>query len=199
MIEKLRMIVSRTFAVFLFILICSSGSLWKDTAPFLTSVLFLIGMMLVGIGAMGRLWCSVYIAGYKTDKLITQGPYSMCRNPLYFFSFLGVIGVGLASETLLIPLAITVAFFSYYPFVIKSEEKRLLKLHTKEFETYIKRVPSFFPKISLLQEPDEYIMKPIIFKMHIFSAFWFVGFVGILKLIEGLHELKIIPIIFKIY
>jgi len=52
-------------------------------------------------------------------KLLTV---AMCRNPLYFFSLLGALGVGLTTETLLIPFVILIAFVGYYPNVIKSEE-----------------------------------------------------------------------------
>ena len=199
MTEKLRIRISQIFAGLLVVLICISSSLWEDKAPFVTTVLFLLGAVLVGIASLGRLWCSVYIAGYKTDHLVTQGPYSMCRNPLYFFSLLGALGVGLASETLLIPFVILIAFVGYYPLVIKSEEAELIRLHKSEFEIYLKEVPRFFPKISLLKEPEEYIVKPIVFKRHMFSAFWFIWFMGIIEIIEELHELKVLPTIFKIY
>ncbi|RLB20261.1 MAG: isoprenylcysteine carboxylmethyltransferase family protein [Deltaproteobacteria bacterium] len=199
MTEKLRIRISQIFAGLLVVLICISSSLWEDKAPFVTTVLFLLGAVLVGIASLGRLWCSVYIAGYKTDHLVTQGPYSMCRNPLYFFSLLGALGVGLASETLLIPFVILIAFVGYYPLVIKSEEVELIRLHKSEFEIYLKEVPRFFPKISLLKEPEEYIVKPIVFKRHMFSAFWFIWFMGIIEIIEELHELKVLPTIFKIY
>ena len=199
MTEKLRIRISQIFAGLLVVLICISNSLWEDKAPFVTTVLFLLGAVLVGIASLGRLWCSVYIAGYKTDHLVTQGPYSMCRNPLYFFSLLGALGVGLASETLLIPFVILIAFVGYYPLVIKSEEAELIRLHKSEFEIYLKEVPRFFPKISLLKEPEEYIVKPIVFKRHMFSAIWFIWFMGIIEIIEELHELKVLPTIFKIY
>ena len=153
----------------------------------------------MGIASIGRLWCSLYIAGYKTERLVNQGPYSISRNPLYFFSLLGAIGVGLASETLLIPLLILIAFVVYYPFVIKSEEADLLKLHDKEYEIYLKEVPRFFPKISLLKEPEDYIVKPIVFKRQMFDALWFIWLMGLLEIIEELHELKLLPTIFKIY
>jgi protein-S-isoprenylcysteine O-methyltransferase Ste14 len=199
MVEKLRIRLSRIFAGLLVVLICVSGSVWEDKAPFLTMVLFLFGAILVGIASLGRVWCSAYIAGYKTDHLITQGPYSMCRNPLYFFSLLGALGVGFASETLLIPLLILVGFVGYYPLVINSEEAELMRLHKSEFKIYQKEVPRFFPKPSLLKEPEEYILKPMVFKRHIFSALWFVWLMGILEFIEGLHELRAFPTIFKIY
>lgn len=148
---------------------------------------------------MGRLWCSIYIAGYKTDRLIKEGPYSICRNPLYFFSFIGALGVGMATESFLIPFLIMITFTIYYPMVIKSEESEMLKKHGKEYEAYLGLVPSFFPHISKLKEPDSYITKPIIFRKHIFSALWFVWLLGILELIEGFHELHVLPVIFRIY
>lgn len=199
MTKKLRIFISRIFGGLLVALICVSSSLWEDKTPFVTIILFLLGAVLVGIASLGRLWCSVYIAGYKTHQLITQGPYSICRNPLYFFSLLGAIGVGLSTETILIPFLILIAFAGYYPLVIKSEETDLLERHKREFETYMKEVPMFFPKISLLKEPDEYIMKPIVFKKHIFNALWFIWLVGIIETIEELHDLSVLPTLFKIY
>jgi len=199
MVEKLRIRVSQIFAGLLIVLICVSSSLWEDKAPIVTMVLFVLGVVLVGIGSLGRLWCSVYIAGYKTDHLITKGPYSMCRNPLYFFSLLGALGVGLTSETLLIPFVILIAFIGYYLLVIKSEEAELIRLHKSKFEIYLKEVPIFFPKISLLNEPEEYVVKPIVFRRHMFNALWFVWFIGVLEIIKEFHELKVLPTIFKIY
>jgi protein-S-isoprenylcysteine O-methyltransferase Ste14 len=177
MLEKLRIRISQIFACLLFVLICVSSSLWEDKAPFATTVMFFLGAVLAGLASLGRLWCSVYIAGYKKERLVTLGPYSMCRNPLYFFSLVGALGVGLASETLLIPLVILIAFVGYYSLVIKAEEAELMRLHKNEFEIYMKEVPRFFPKISLLKESEEYIMNPKVFKMHMFNSFWFIWFV----------------------
>jgi protein-S-isoprenylcysteine O-methyltransferase Ste14 len=199
MVEKLRLIISKIFVGFLFALVIFSSSLWEDKAPFVTSLLFFLGAFLVGIASMGRLWCSVYIAGYKKGHLVTQGPYSMCRNPLYFFSLVGGLGVGFASETLLIPLLILIAFVGYYPFVIKSEEAEMIKLHKNEYENYLKSVPVFFPKISLLSEPQEYTVKPIIFRQHMFDTLLFIWLLGIMVVLQELHELKIIPALFKTF
>ncbi len=136
---------------------------------------------------------------HKKNTLITLGPYSISRNPLYFFSFLGALGVGLATETLAIPFILAVAFGLYYPFIIRDEESTLKKLHGTTFEDYVRRVPRFFPKISLLNEPAEYSVQPRIYRKHIFSALWFIWIIGFLELIEGLHELNILPTWFPIY
>jgi len=199
MVEKLRIPISRIFVYLLIVLICVSGNLWQDKSQIVNSIMFLLGVVLVGIATLGRLWCSVYIAGYKTDHLVTQGPYSMCRNPLYFFSLLGALGVGLCSGTFLIPLFIIIAFSGYYLFVINSEEAELRRLHKSEFEIYLTKVPRFFPKKSLLNEPEKYLVKPIVIKRHMFDALWFIWLLGVFELIKTLRELKILPTIFKIY
>jgi len=199
MFEKLRIHMTRLFAGILSGIILFSGSAWEPRVSFLSSLFFFIGIILVGIGTLGRLWCTLYIGGYKTSKLITVGPYSMSRHPLYFFSLIGAIGVGFTSETLLIPTIVAVAFALYYPFVIRSEEKKLREVHPEEFEAYVKTTPAFFPKLSLLTEPQEYKVNPISFKRRLFSSLWFIWLVGILEIIEALHELKLIPVLFKIY
>ncbi len=74
-----------------------------------------------------------------------------------------------------------------------------MKLHGSEFRAYLKRVPRFFPKLSLLEKPTEYVTKPVVFRKHLFDALWFVWLIGIVEVIEELHRLKIFPIMFKVY
>ena len=65
-IERLRIAISRIFAIALIGLILVSGSHWQVDVPLLGSILFCLGAMLVGVASLGRMWCSLYIAGYKT-------------------------------------------------------------------------------------------------------------------------------------
>jgi hypothetical protein len=143
--------------------------------------------------------CSLYIGGYKNTTLVTSGPYSISRNPLYFFSMIGGAGLGLATETLLIPVVIVILFLVYYPSVIRSEERRLLSLHGERFEAYRRNTPALFPKLSLLKEPETYMVYPKVFKRNIFRALWFIWLVGILEIIEAFHETGVLPTYFRIY
>ncbi|XPS90120.1 isoprenylcysteine carboxyl methyltransferase family protein [Desulfosarcina variabilis str. Montpellier] len=199
MIEKIRIALSRVFVLALLMIILLSSSATNQRWPLFAETLFFMGVVLAAVASMGRLWCSVYIAGYKTDVLVMQGPYSMTRNPLYFFSLIGAMGVALATETLIIPILVLFAFAAYYPFVIKSEESVLLKRHGNAFSNYFKTVPRFFPKMSGFMEPDTYVVRPKVIKRHMLDALWFVWLLGFLELIEVLHELEMLPTLLWVY
>jgi len=197
-VEKKRKVFSWLLAIALGFVVLFSRSAWEE--QFLISDLFFVtGIVLVGAAMAGRLWCSLYLCGYKTDTLVIVGPYSVCRNPLYFFSLLGGIGIGLTTETLIITLIIVVSFALYYPLVIRAEEKKLQKLHGEDYERYAAKTPRFWPSSANLYEPQEYTVKPRIFRKQILDSLWFVWIVGILELVEALHEYNLIPCVFKLY
>lgn len=56
------------------------GGFWDTTWEVLSFVFLLVA-------ALGRVWTSAYISGRKNHELVVNGPYSLTRNPLYFFSF----------------------------------------------------------------------------------------------------------------
>ncbi len=196
--EKVRMLVSRAFVGTLLIIILFSESRWRFY-ELTDTLIFAAGCVLASIGAMGRLWCSLYISGYKNEVLITTGPYSISRHPLYLFSLIGALGVAFTTETLLIPLIVLVVFLSYYPGVILGEEKRLLSIHGEKFKLYCQKTPAFFPKLSLYEEPQTYVVNPKIFRKSIFSTLWFIWFIGIIEIIETCHEIGVLPVYFKIF
>ena len=197
--EKFRIPASRLVSAAAVFFLVFSTSRWENQSPMATNALFTLGMFLVAVGSMGRMWCSVYIAGYKDRSLITQGPYSVCRNPLYFFSTFGALGVGFCTETFTFPLVLLLAMSLYYPLVVRKEERRLREAFGADFDDYARRVPVFLPKLALFSEPDTYIVKPIVYRHHMFNALWFVWIAGLLELAEGLKELGWIPSLWTLY
>jgi len=194
-----RIRISIVFGLATFVLFCVCRSGWRDLHPILPALLFVIGILLVGLATLGRAWCSLYIAGYKTNTLVMQGPYSISRNPLYFFSFVGTVGVGLCSETLLIPAILAMGFALYYPAVIRQEEQKLLGIHDQAFRDYVAATPRFFPKMANLREPEEYLVNPRIFRKSISESMLFVWIVGMLELVEAVRNAGGIPAILTIY
>ncbi|MDR2549910.1 MAG: isoprenylcysteine carboxylmethyltransferase family protein [Desulfobulbus sp.] len=120
----------------------------------------LVGFPLVVLAAFGRIWCSIYISGYKEDRIVAEGPYAIVRNPLYVFSCLGVIGLGLTTNHLLILTIVTGAFFLYYPLVVLAEERNLQRKFGNAYEEYRLQVPRFIPNEFRLVEPDPYLVRP---------------------------------------
>lgn len=185
-----RILVSRVFAASFFVLLLFTES---DTEGSMTApLLFLTGLVLVSIGTVGRLWCSVYISGYKNAELITAGPYSISRNPLYFFSFLGFVGIGFATETFAFTLGLTTVFAIGYPLIIKREEDYLRTKFGEAFAAYAARTPRFIPRLKLLKEPETWTVNPRLFRRTMGDVLWFIWLVGIVEIVEALHEYGIV-------
>ena len=185
-----RIVISRFAALAFFVLLVSFESAQEGTL--LSAVLFLTGLILVGIATAGRLWCALYISGHKNRELVTDGPYSMTRNPLYFFSLLGFAGIGFATETFSFAIGCIVFFALVYPSVIAHEEHLLRSRFGQAFVAYCVRTPRFFPNLRLFREPDSYVVDPKVFRRAIGDVLWFIWLVGIVEFVEALHEYHIV-------
>lgn len=195
--ERLRISVTWGFGLFIAILAVFGES--RLQTSLLGTVLLTLGGILTALGAFGRLWCSLYIAGYKNNTLVTVGPYSLCRNPLYFFSFIGALGIGLSTSSFTIPLIIICGFAIYYPWVISGEETRLAVLHGEQFHRYRQITPAFFPRFSAFSEPGEYLVQPITFRKDMGDSVWFIWIACLLQLISVLRDFSYIPTLFTLY
>jgi protein-S-isoprenylcysteine O-methyltransferase Ste14 len=189
-VQRNRIVVSRAFALAFFAIVLVSRS--GQEATLVAPLMFLAGLVLVGVATVGRLWCSLYVSGYKDSELVTVGPYSVTRNPLYFFSFLGFAGVGLATETLTLALALIAFFALVYPFIILREEAYLRARHGAEFEAYCARVPRFLPRPSGYSEPASWLVNTRLFRRTMTDVVWFVWLCALIELVEALHEYGVV-------
>lgn len=158
-----------------------------------------LGIFLAAIGAFGRQWCSVYIGGRKTRELVTTGPYSLCRNPLYLFSFIGAAGVALTSHSLTMFLVVSGFLFVYYPGVIRSEEVKLKTVHGDAFARYCATTPALWPRRLRISGETPQQVDGELFRKHTLEAVWFVWAIGVILLIEVLHGLNVLPNLFSVY
>jgi protein-S-isoprenylcysteine O-methyltransferase Ste14 len=192
---KIRLLVTRLFGLSMLCLVTFGSSYWS-TVPLLDQALFSGGLVLAILGFCGRLWCLGYIAGRKKRVLVTLGPYSLCRHPLYFFSFIGGIGLGLCTETLSIAVLFVLAFALYYPAIIRTEES-FLRLNFPDYESYEKRTPLFFPSWAHFAD-GEIMVKGCVFRNEIFAAGGFLSLVAVFEFIEALHHADVLPTLFLI-
>ncbi len=113
------------------------------------------GALLVFLGIMGRTLASVSIGGLKDRVIMKTEFYSVCRNPLYFSSFLLALGVGLLTSRLDFTLLAGTSYLAvFYPMMLN--EARVLREKFPDFAEYERRVPLFFPNFSLWQERRDF-------------------------------------------
>jgi protein-S-isoprenylcysteine O-methyltransferase Ste14 len=193
---RMRLIWSRIFTFLVILLITFTQSPIKQDG-LLDFFFEAAGLFMLSVCSAGRLWALLYISGRKTQEVITDGPYSIVRHPLYLFSFIGAIGVGLASENILVLASLVIFYLSYYPLTILSEEKKLTDKFGQAYLDYIKHTPRFVPKISLYKSPPQIVINGDIFLRNLATGMWFVWFYILLQFIETLQQNGMIPVLFK--
>jgi len=190
---KARQRHSRIFAVAMVLLILiSQPKLPMHDA--LRTLMLLLGYFLVIVGALGRGYCSAYIGGRKNDVVVRDGPFSVVRNPLYVFSFIAMVGIGLQSGMWTILILLIAAFLLYYPLVILKEEQFLHHKFGVAYEEYVRDVPRWIPKLKLWREPEMVETQPKFLRRTLMdAAIFFLPLPGFL-LIEALHTHGILPV-----
>lgn len=178
---------------------------WAAALVFLTVVLFsevpppsavyykslkILGYALIIGAALGRIWCNIYITGRKDQELCTDGPYSLSRNPLYLFSFIGVAGVMCAIQIVPLLLISIPLFWVYYHFVIKGEEKRLLDLFGDAFRSYAAETGRIFPHFGNYRSRTVIEIKPAAMARAVSDAgvfLWLIVLIEIRELVSVFH------------
>jgi protein-S-isoprenylcysteine O-methyltransferase Ste14 len=96
--------------------------------------------------ALGKQW--TYRARVvEGHELITQGPYSLVRNPIYLGMFGMLISTGLAVGRWPVLLAAIVIFLIGTEVRIRTEEKLLREAFGEKFDEYSRRVSALIPPV----------------------------------------------------
>ncbi len=103
-----------------------------------------LGFMLVALACLGRIWCSVFIAGHKDETLVTSGPYAACRHPLYAFSIVGALGLGLTSKSPLLALLVLTLVTALVVYAASCEEQFLADAFPEDFKAYLASTPNMW-------------------------------------------------------
>lgn len=174
----------------------SSNGYAEDSASNL--VLETGALILLLVAAMGRLWSAAFITGKKSRVLVTDGPYSLVRNPLYFFSFLGFVGVGLAFESVTLALVLAGVFFlTHWPAII-SEERRLRELFGEAFDDYMRRVPRFIPRMRKPEFCESMAVSPRILTKALLESSLVLCVFGLSHVYDWVHMHKVLPTLLTI-
>jgi len=124
----------------------------------------LAGFLFVALACLGRIWCSLFIAGHKDEVLVTTGPYAHCRHPLYSFSVLGALGLGLTSRSALLCVLVVALIAALLIYAASCEEQFLADAFPDEFKAYLVATPNkWIPKSGTAALPAVLDVRPAVF------------------------------------
>ncbi len=147
----------------------------------------MIGFLMIFVAVLGRMWCILYIGGRKNRELCRIGPYAISRNPLYFFSFIGLMGVCIGAQNAPAALVAAASFLGGYHWVMRMEETRLEALFGADFRDYCAEVPRFWPRWPEPLVEHKIEVDGRAFTRALTEVFWFLFAI---ILVEGLEMLK---------
>lgn len=118
------------------------------------------GQCLIMAAVLGRLWSTLYIGGRKNAALVTTGPYSLSRNPLYCFSILGAIGAGLVFGSIVAALMLGGATYLLLRRAARNEAALLCGGFGAIYAAYAEQVPLLWPRFSRYEDTEEPSFNP---------------------------------------
>lgn len=108
------------------------GTLWFATG----TVVFILSLA-------AFVWAFHSYVAAPAGKTVTGGIYRWSRNPMYFFFFMGMLGVCIASASIWL-LVIMIPFIIATHFTILGEERYCEKTYGKEYMEYKAKTPRYF-------------------------------------------------------
>lgn len=153
------------------------------------------GTLLIVAGVLGRFWAILYIGTRKNKVVMSDGPYSVCRHPLYLSSTLGVAGFGLLLGSGLVAAFLTLAVFAILNATAGREEAFLRREFGPAYSDYAARVPRILPRLSGFHTPDEITVQIAPLNMTYADALVFLGFIPLAMLVDWLRAAAIFPML----
>jgi len=105
-----------------------------------------LGLAWSGLGICFWIYSAVFFLKYfKPGKLLTQGPFALCRNPIYSSLIVFIIpSLGLIFHSGLI-FSISLVLYLGFKLAIHGETNVLRRIFGEEYEIYEKSVNEIFP------------------------------------------------------
>jgi protein-S-isoprenylcysteine O-methyltransferase Ste14 len=154
-----------------------------------------IGIFMIAVCIIGRTLCAFYISGRKNNIIVEEGPFSVCRNPLYMFSVIGAGGVGASTGSLVAGIAAATLTSIIFAYVVRKEEQSLEREHGESYRSYKRRVPRFLPRFKNWQVGKLTEVNAPGIARTFFDSCLFLLAIPVVEAIQYLKHLNIIPTI----
>ncbi len=158
-----------------------------------------LGLLLILIGIGGRLWATLYIGGRKSAEVVSTGPYSVTRNPLYVFSTIAAAGVGAQTGSYVVAcLSMALCAAAFY-IVARREERFLVAKLGGAYLSYLERVPRFLPNPLIYRDDAEVTFQTRRLRVTFVDGLVFLAAIPVLEAIEEAQEIGKIPLLFQLF
>lgn len=157
-----------------------------------------LGACLVLLCVAGRAWSILYIGGKKNRELVTAGPYSITRNPLYFFSMIGVFGIGLFIGSVALAVGLAAVVYLVLAITAQKEAAHLESLFGQQFRDYAHQTPNFWPKPSLYRDVDEVTFSPKALRSTLRDGLLFIAALLVIEILEEIRHSDLVPVFFSV-
>jgi protein-S-isoprenylcysteine O-methyltransferase Ste14 len=117
-----------------------------------------LGWALFSVRSALRFWSTLYIGGRKRRTVVCEGPYSLCRNPLYVGTFLIAISAALMLQSLTFALGIFLGAMFYAWATVPAEERFLREALGEPYMRYCQRTPRFWPDFTSFHSPETVVV-----------------------------------------
>ena len=165
--------------------------LWAESGGMLR--LDQLGAVILAGAILGRCWCTLYIAGQKKQRLVTTGPYSLCRNPLYLFSALAATGIGLMSGSILVGAIYGLSTIGLFHGVVRQEERHLADLFGDTFRAYCRDTPRWIPNLGVWRDVKKLVTRPSLLLITLRDGLCLFAFWPFFRLMELAREIGLTP------
>ena len=187
-----RILVLRLTMAFMIPLILFSRSAWMDP-EWVFDIFEVIGIFAIIAGVLGRFWAVLYIGGRKNNMVMQDGPYSVCRHPLYLFSTIATVGFGLMLGSLIITAILGGVIFMILSITASKEERFLRAEFGTQYDEYAARVPRILPKPSLFTTEPRVEFNVTSLRVNLADALFFLSLIPLAELSESLKEAAFWP------
>lgn len=158
-----------------------------------------LGLVLIMVGIAGRLWATLYIGGRKSAEVVSTGPYSITRNPLYLFSSLAAAGVGAQTGSYVVACLFMMLSCAAFYVVALREERFLSATLGDEYLGYLSRVPRFLPNPMIYRDEPEVMFQTGRLRTTLLDGLGFLVAIPLLEIIEEAQEAGVVPILYWLY
>lgn len=154
-----------------------------------------VGQLLILAGIFGRAWCTMHIGGQKFTELVTYGPFSISRNPLYVFSLIAAFGAGMQTGSILFALLATCGVWFVIDMTVRREEAALRARFGSAYDAYCERTPRYGPRFTAWRPENTVAVNMPLFYTTIRDGFLFFLVIPVAELVEWLQSIGYLPVL----